>query len=57
MKEDKGVEEFVGEQEDYGGNSRIDWDPASSNGDILPGIEALELWTQTSLSGEAPRRS
>lgn len=58
MTEDKGVEEFVGGQEDYGGNSRFEWDPVSSSGDVLPGCcsstKALpELWARVSLSGEA----
>lgn len=52
MSEDKGVEEFVGEQEDYRCNSKLERDPVSSSDGAW--IEALpELWTRVSLLEEA----
>lgn len=55
MTEKKGVEEFVGEQEDYGGHSRVERAPGSSSGDVLPGwwIEAPPELVSTCL--EKPR--
>lgn len=60
MSEDKGVEEFVGEQEDYRCNSKLERDPVSSSDGVLPGCmdrSSTRALDQSLLVGGSPDRT